>query len=107
MSTDQKVLITTLWQRTSERGNDYLSGFLGKARIIAFRGAATADGTLTWNVYLQPGREQSEAEGSSRSGSNRRPTGVRRWRPKEKPVSDNTEPFFSDPVDDVGRGGER
>jgi hypothetical protein len=95
-----------LWQRTSERGNDYLSGFLGKARIIAFRGATTADGTLTWNVYLQPGREQSEAEGSSRGGSNRRPTGVRRWMPKvEKPTAHNAKPFFDDPIDDVGPGG--
>jgi hypothetical protein len=24
------VLIATLWQRTSDKGNEYLSGFLGK-----------------------------------------------------------------------------
>ena len=70
-SGDTKVLLCTLWQRTSARGNEYLSGFVGKARIIAFRGEPTADGTLTWNVYLQPSKEQSEAEGSSWGGTNR------------------------------------
>jgi hypothetical protein len=53
-----KVLLTTLWQRTSTRGNEYLSGFLGKAKVIAFRGEPTADGTPTWNVYLQPGKSK-------------------------------------------------
>ena len=103
MSADQKVLIATLWQRTSERGNDYLSGFLGKARIIAFCGAATADGTPTWNVYLQPGKEQSEAEGACPRGSSRRHTGVQRWNKVEKAAPDNAEPSFDDSVDDIGR----
>ena len=98
MSADQKVLMATLRQRTSERGNEYLSGFLGKARIIAFRGAATADGT-----YLQPGKEQSEAEGVCPRGSNRRPTGVQRWNKVEKAAPDNAEPSFDDSVDDIGR----
>jgi hypothetical protein len=39
-----KVLIATLWRRTSERGNEYLPGDLGKARIIGFRDEPTADG---------------------------------------------------------------
>jgi hypothetical protein len=60
MSGEPKVLHCALWQRTSERGNEYLSGFLGKARIIGFRGEPTADGTPTWNLFLQPGREQDE-----------------------------------------------
>ena len=63
---DQKVLITTLWQRTSERGNEYLSGFLGKARIIAFRGEPTPQGVPTWNVYLTPGKEQAERDSDAR-----------------------------------------
>ena len=102
-SGDTKVLLCTLWQRTSARGNEYLSGFVGKARIIAFRGEPTADGTLTWNVYLQPSKEQSEAEGSFWGGSNRRPTGVQRWKPREKPAADPGKPFFDDSVDDMGR----
>jgi hypothetical protein len=35
MSISNKMLVTTLWQRTSERGNEYLSGFLGISRLIA------------------------------------------------------------------------
>jgi hypothetical protein len=37
-ATDQKVLIATLWQRSSGKGNEYLSGFLGNVRITGFRG---------------------------------------------------------------------
>ena len=55
-----KVLITTLWQCTSDKGNQYLSGFLGKARVISFLGHPTADGIPTWDIYLQPGKEQEE-----------------------------------------------
>jgi hypothetical protein len=36
-----KVLIATLRQRTSNKGTPYLSGFLGKARVIDFRGKPT------------------------------------------------------------------
>ena len=58
-ASDHKVLIATLWQRTSERGNEYLSGYLGKARIVAFRGEPTAEGIQTWDLYLTPGKEQA------------------------------------------------
>jgi len=56
----QKVLLTTLWERTSAKGNVYLSGFLGKARVVGFRGEPTAEGVPTWNLYLTPGKEQAE-----------------------------------------------
>ena len=56
MSAGQKVLIATLWQRTSGKGNEYLSGFLGKARIIGFRGERTADADLG---SLRPAREKA------------------------------------------------
>jgi hypothetical protein len=95
---DGKVLVCSLWERTSAKGNTYLSGFLGKARIIGFRGEPTADGTLTWNIYLQPGKEQEEASTSrvprSTAGSRRQP------RSQEQAAG---EPFFDDPVDDIGR----
>lgn len=51
-----KVLLTTLWERTSQKGNVYLAGFLGKASVVAFRGEPTADGTPTWDVYVSPGK---------------------------------------------------
>src|SRR5215469_7970167 len=106
MSSDQKVLIATLWQRTSGKGNEYLSGFLGKARVIGFRGDPTADGTPTWSIFLQPGKEQEERGGSGqrapRSPTSSSRTGVQRWAPKsaaEKPAADAP---FDDPIDDLG-----
>jgi len=71
MNGEPKILLCSLWQRTSERGNEYLTGFLGKARIIGFRGEPVADDTLTWNIYLQ-----------------------------EWPASDDR-PFFDDLIDDI------
>ncbi len=107
---DQKVLICTLWQRTSERGNEYLNGFLGKARIVGFRGEPTADGTQTWNLYLTPGREQEEGTRAQPSRPRQTPTamsrtGVERWRRKEQVAApDPTRPFFSDDISDIGGG---
>jgi hypothetical protein len=109
MSSDQKVLVTTLWQRTSGKGNEYLSGFLGKARVIGFRGEPTVDGTPTWDIYVTPSKEQDERGGSgqreSRLPTSSIRTGVQRWAPKstaEKPAADR--PFFDDPIDDLGGG---
>ena len=65
-----RVFITTLWQRTSERGNEYLSGFLGKAHVVGFRGEPTAEGIQTWDLYLTPGKQR---EGASADRSPRDP----------------------------------
>ena len=97
MSTEPKVLLCTLWQRTSERGNEYLTGFLGKARIIGFRGEPTADGTPTWDIYLQPGREQDEG---ARPAAGRPPRVRRQQRPPEPPGP----PLPDDGVSDLWPG---
>ena len=55
-STSGKILLTTLYERTSQKGNVYLSGLLGRASVVAFRGEPTADGTATWDVYVSPGK---------------------------------------------------
>jgi hypothetical protein len=117
-ATDGKVLLTVLWQRTSERGVEYLSGFLAKARIVGFKGEPSADGTPTWNLFIAPGRDQQEGGGRhpprepapprptpapATSSSPIRPSrGVERWqRPQaEKPTEGP--PFFDDPADDIG-----
>jgi hypothetical protein len=107
MSADQKVLIATLWQRTSGKGTEYLSGFLGKARIIGFRGDHTADGTPTWNLYVQPGKEQGEhssEQRQSRAFTSPSRTGVQRWAPKSSSEKPDDAPFLDDPVDDLGAG---
>ena len=98
MSTQAKVLIATLWHRTSERGNEYLSGFLGKARIVAFRGEPTAEGTPTWNLYLTPGKEQEE--GTHRPAAHR--AAPPRQQRQPAPADDGA-PFHNDSLDDIGR----
>lgn len=49
-----KVLLTTLWERTSQKGTVYLAGYLGRASIVALGGEPTEDGTPTWDVYVSP-----------------------------------------------------
>jgi hypothetical protein len=109
MSVDQKVLITTLWQRTSGKGNEYLSGFLGRARVIGFKGEPMADGTPTWNLYVQPGKEQEERGGNeqcdSRLPTSSSRTGVQRRAPKSAAESPAAHvPFVDDSIDDIGAG---
>ena len=41
MSIFSRILVTTLRQPTSDEGNEDVSGFLGKARVIDFRGKPT------------------------------------------------------------------
>src|SRR4051794_5445449 len=53
MSAGARVLLMQLSQRTSGKGTAYLSGWLGKASVVAFE-AEELDkfGNKQWNVYL-------------------------------------------------------
>jgi hypothetical protein len=62
---DDKVLLCQLWERTSAKGTVYLSGFLGKARLVGFKGEQRADGTRIWDIYL-PGRDQQAVQAPAR-----------------------------------------
>ena len=42
-----RVLLMRLSERTSARGNAYLSGWLGKASVVAFRGEPDKHGNET------------------------------------------------------------
>ena len=100
-----RVLLATIWQRTSDKGNEYVSGFLGKARLIGFRGEPTADGVPTWDIYVQPGKEHEErkAASSARPASSS-PRPWQQQRRELQPKPDRGRPFFDDGVDDIGRG---
>jgi hypothetical protein len=95
-----KVLLCTLWERTSARGNRYLSGYLGKAKLVGFKGEPTPDGIETWNVFLQPGKEQEKAE-EERKAAPARP--ARSEQPQRQQQPDPNRPFYDDGVDDIGR----
>jgi hypothetical protein len=47
-----RVLLTTLSVRTSAKGNTYLSGWLGKASVVAFQGEPDKYGNETWDLFL-------------------------------------------------------
>jgi hypothetical protein len=63
MSNDQsRVQLMTLYERTSAKGNRYLSGRLGAAKVVAFEDTKTekTEGTSTvWTVYLSPGDDRA------------------------------------------------
>jgi hypothetical protein len=80
-----KVLLTTLSVRTSAKGRQYLSGWLGKASVVAFEGEPDKYGNPTWDLYLsepepregqqRPAqRPQERGAGSSRTTAPPRPS---------------------------------
>ena len=50
--TSPRVLLTTLSVRVSAKGRQYLSGWLGKASVVAFAGQPDKHGNPTWDVFL-------------------------------------------------------
>jgi hypothetical protein len=73
--TGNRVLLATLSVRTSAKGNGYLSGWLGKASVVGFRGEPDKFGNETWNIYvaeLEP-RGDSGGVASPLPGQGRRP----------------------------------
>ena len=100
MTGGPKVLFLNLWERTSAAGNTYLSGFFGKARVVGFRGEPTADGTPTWDLYLTPGKGQSEAAGAASVPRQRPPAG--RPAGRQAASAGDGRPFDDD-ISEVGR----
>jgi hypothetical protein len=65
-----KVLLLTLSERTSARGNKYLRRWLGRAAVVAFRGEKDEGGHETWDVYVStPEPCGGYAGGARRRGS--------------------------------------
>ncbi len=69
-----RVLLMQLSIRTSAKGNQYLSGWLGKAQLVGFPGEADRFGNATWNIYVsEPEQRDAPAGASSRPVSRSRP----------------------------------
>jgi hypothetical protein len=49
-----KVLLLQLTQRTSGRGNAYLTGWLGKAKLVGFKGEPDEYGNERWDTSTRP-----------------------------------------------------
>ena len=82
-----RVPLMTLSCRTSTKGNEYLSGWLGKAAVVAFPGEPDKFGNPTWDVFVRqpeprdgsptPRRPVVEREVTSGDRSVPPPTGTR------------------------------
>lgn len=70
--TGPRVLLLQLSERTSAKGNPYLSGWLGKATVVGFRGDPDKYGNETWNLYVA---EPEQREEGPRNGA---PSNLRR-----------------------------
>jgi len=56
-----RVKLCTLSIRTSSKGNDYLSGYLGKAKVIGFRGEPDKYGSDTWDIFVSEPEPRQDA----------------------------------------------
>jgi hypothetical protein len=49
---EPRVLVLKLRQRTSERGNIYLDGWMGQAKLLGFKEAERDEyGNEVWSIY--------------------------------------------------------
>ena len=51
---DVRVLLVTLSCRTSSKGRTYLSGYLGKCRVVGFPGQPDRYGNETFDAFVSP-----------------------------------------------------
>jgi hypothetical protein len=69
-----RVLLMQLSERTSAKGNAYLSGWLDKASVVAFRGEDDKHGNPTWDVFVSEPQPRPEAgQERPQAGPERRP----------------------------------
>lgn len=57
---EPKVLLMQLTQRTSGKGNAYLTGWLGKAKLVGFKGEPDEHGNERWDVYAAEPQPKGE-----------------------------------------------
>ena len=76
-----RVHLATLSIRTSTKGRQYLAGWLGKSRVIAFEGEADKFGNPTWDIFVAepepregtPGARQGPSERDADNGRTEAP----------------------------------
>ncbi len=85
-----RVLLLQLSERVSGKGNAYLSGWLGKASVVAFRGEPDKHGNETWDVFVSTPEPRPEA-GQERDPS-RRPQARNGTNVSQPPAEGNERP---------------
>ena len=107
---DDKILLTTLFEKKSQAGRTYFSGRLGKTRIVMFLDRQPAeDGTPTWSLFLTPAGDTArpsaprQAEPTGPRGDGARPS---RYAGRKPAPAGTGEPMPDDRIDDLWPGGE-
>lgn len=68
MADENKIQLMALWENTSKSGAVYMTGTLGRNRIVAFKNnRKEKDSHPDWLVYLQE-RPEEERQGSTGGG---------------------------------------
>jgi hypothetical protein len=103
--TDDKILLTQLFEKTSKSGNRYFSGRLGKCRVVMLLDRETGEGgEPRWSLFLSPADPAPSNAGTDRPrGDGNRPQ--RQSFRKPAPAGTN-EPAPNDPIDDLWPGPE-
>jgi hypothetical protein len=92
MSGSDKVHLMDLRLRTSAAGNQYLSGWLGKAAVVGFRDRE-ADGEV-WNIFVStPAPRQS-------GGQAERPADQSPFMPRQRKPRGSSRPMQPGELDD-------
>ena len=68
MSAGPRVLLTAAQRAHQRPGNRYLSGWLGKASVVAFAGEPDRHGNPTWDLFVSEPQPRAEA-GQSEAGT--------------------------------------
>ena len=63
-----KVLLLSLSERTSGKGRRYMSGWLGRASVVAFPGEADKYGNPTWELYVATPQPRGDGAAGDRAG---------------------------------------
>jgi hypothetical protein len=90
VSAGPRVLLLQLSERTSGKGNRYLSGWLGKASVVAFQ-AEEPDkwGNPVWDVFVSTPEPRAEQQQSKPEARQERPQARPERRPQSPAPGDN------------------
>jgi hypothetical protein len=104
-----RVLLMSLSQRTSAKNTEYLSGYLGKARVVGFRGKEPDKfGNPTWDIFVAEPEPKAEQTAGFRGDRARRPPSAaqtaRAIARAEPPPLDDTEAALRDFDERYGGG---
>src|SRR4051794_37527247 len=86
MSAGPRVLLLQLSERTSGKGNRCMSGWLGKASVVAFRGEDDKHGNPTWDMFVSTPEAGQERDPAGRPRT-RQADGTGELRPRPGPIS--------------------